>query len=640
MEQDDPRPPREERWDVPSGRVRAPAERPISLRAALRRLQRSRGSGQRRYAARTPRAFDASARRAVVRVRVVHVNQAWGKKAAKLNLRYLERDGVQQDGSPGKLYGEDGPVERRDFAKDLEGEEHQFRLMLSPEDGHELELEEYVRTYMARIEKDLGQKLRWAAANHYNTDEPHAHIVIRGIDANGAEVRMGREYVAHGLRQRAIELATEELGPRPERSRIDQLKREAGLERYTSLDRALEKRAEGGLFRFAPGPSRDPHMEAALRTRLEVLTQLGLVTKSGRSDWKLHSGRRAELDRMGRRADAMRVIRSVLPVSPSRCRLVDRAEPPNSEREELERGVQGVCRWKGLDEAGQFCAVIETVGGVAYHLPVSGRVAADVPVGQVLDLKRAIDKDQKIEDVARPAGWSYDVATLPEGARGAYRARLEQLERMRLAARDPAAPERWRLVPDFRAQVAKLAAIKPQPYWQMLSVRPDSQSLDDQTTYTGYVWLDRVRRDALGSTGFGREVREGLDRRADHLRGLGLEPQDGKLRWQLLDLQRRVLERKLVERGGPGLPSSERPRVSVAVQPSDGFEGTAHVHVAANGQQFLAVRAPGRFAVVPVMRDERQREGQVVRLRMEKGRLRSIETLGPERERGGPERGG
>jgi hypothetical protein len=625
---------------VPSGRVRAPAERAISLRARLRRLQRSRGSGQRRYGARTSRAFDASARRVVVKVRVVHVDKAWGKKAAKLHLSYLERDGVQQDGSPGKLYGEDGPVERRDFAKDLEGEEHQFRLVLSPEDGHELDLDEYVRTYMARIEKDLGQKLRWAAVNHYNTDNPHAHIVLRGIDANGVEVRMGREYVAHGLRQRAIELATEELGPRPERSRIDQLQREAQLERYTTLDRALEKRAEGGLFRFAPARFRDPHMEAALRTRLEVLTQLGLVAKIGRSDWKLHPGLRSELDRMGRRADAMRVICSVLPVSPSRCRLLDREEPPNSEREELERGVQGVCRWKGLDEAGQFCAVIETVGGVAYHLPVSGRVAAEVRVGQVLDLKRAIDKDQKIDDVARPAGWSYDVGTLPEGARGAYRARLEQLERMGLAKRDPAAPERWRLVPDFRVQIAKLAAIKPQPYWQMLSVRPDPQSLDDQKTYAGYVWLDRVRLDALGSTGFGREVRDALRIREEYLRGIGLDPQDRNLRWQLLEQQRRVLERKLVERGGPGPQNSERSRVSVAVQPSDGFDGTAHVHAAANGQQFLAVRAPGRFAVVPVMRDERQREGHVVRLRMEKGRLRSIETLGPERDRGSPERGG
>ena len=69
---------------------------------------------------------------------------------------------------------------------------------------------------MARVEKDLGQRLEWAAVNHHDTDHPHAHIVVRGVDARGREVRFDREYISNGLRWRAQELATQELGPRTE----------------------------------------------------------------------------------------------------------------------------------------------------------------------------------------------------------------------------------------------------------------------------------------------------------------------------------------------------------------------------------------------------------------------------------------
>ncbi|HKO93967.1 MAG TPA: DUF3363 domain-containing protein [Polyangiaceae bacterium] len=569
---------------------------------------------------------------------MVQVGSERGRTAARVHLGYLERDGVEQDGSRGALYGRDGAVDRAAFNEDLPGESRQFRIILSPEDGHQLDLEEYVRRCMAQVEADTGRKLRWAAVNHFNTDNPHAHVVIRGLDSQGEEVRLSPEYVSHGLRHRAEDLATEKLGPRREQDVIEQLQKEVQRERYTSLDRELERRAAGGAFRPSAAGRRRPHFEAALRSRLEVLASLGLAARSGRLDWQLAPELRAELQQMGRRGEGLQAIRSVLRIDTNRCRIIDPNEPNHGGREELARGVQGVLRWKGLDENGRFCAVIETTGGVAYHLPVSGRVATDACVGQIVELKRAVDKDQRIEEMAHKSGWTYDASALPEGSRLAYRQRLEQLERLGLATRDLVAPDRWRLRPDFRAE---LSQGKPQPLWQMLSVRPEAQSLHQQTTYDGHVWLDRLRVDEVAPAGFGREVQEALEKRHAHLRELGLEPRDEKLRSRLVERQRRRVEQELAARDGPGSAStSERPRVSVAVQPSDGFEGTAHVHAAPNGQQFLAVRSPGRFAVVPVFRDERQREGREVRVHMKQGRVQSIETLGPEREPGGTDRGG
>src|SRR5208283_3191458 len=73
----------------------------------------------------------------------------------------------------------------------------------------------YVRRLMATLERDLGRKVEWAAVNHFDTSHPHAHIVVRGIDRDGRELRIDRSYISAGMRWRAQELATEELAPRP-----------------------------------------------------------------------------------------------------------------------------------------------------------------------------------------------------------------------------------------------------------------------------------------------------------------------------------------------------------------------------------------------------------------------------------------
>ena len=89
-------------------------------------------------------------RRVVVKVRVVKMTQ-YGRKAAALHLRYVERDGVEKDGSKGVLYGPDGPARADSFEEPRPKEKHQFRVILSPEDGEQLDLTSYVRRYMARV---------------------------------------------------------------------------------------------------------------------------------------------------------------------------------------------------------------------------------------------------------------------------------------------------------------------------------------------------------------------------------------------------------------------------------------------------------------------------------------------------------
>jgi hypothetical protein len=77
-------------------------------------------------------------RRVIVKSRIVKLKG--GKTtAAAAHLRYIQRDGVTRDGTPGDLYGKDvGTVDGKAFLERCEGDRHQFRFIVAPEDGDQL----------------------------------------------------------------------------------------------------------------------------------------------------------------------------------------------------------------------------------------------------------------------------------------------------------------------------------------------------------------------------------------------------------------------------------------------------------------------------------------------------------------------
>ena len=129
------------------------------------------GPGAARAAPHAVHPLQARARRVVVKAHLLRMGPT-GAKAAALHLRYIERDGVEKDGSKGMLYDAQGPVRARVFEQPRPGEKHQFRFIVSPEDGSELDLTDYVRRLMATVERDIGRKVEWAAVNHYDTEPP------------------------------------------------------------------------------------------------------------------------------------------------------------------------------------------------------------------------------------------------------------------------------------------------------------------------------------------------------------------------------------------------------------------------------------------------------------------------------------
>jgi type IV secretory pathway VirD2 relaxase len=254
----------------------------------------------------------ASSRRCVVKARYVPI-RAGGTRAARPHLAYIERDGVEQDGSKGRLFDGSGDIERETFAAPIAGEKRQFRFIISPEDGNELDLREYTSRLMQRMEKDLGRGLDWAAVCHYNTDNPHVHVVVRGVDRRGAEVRIDRSYISEGLRIRGQELATLELGPRNEFDIKRQLTKEVAQERLTTIDRRLgELVSPMGTIDMpaianAPRLSR-PHALA----RLDILEQLRLVERTSPTSWRVAEGWQETLKQLGERGDIIKRMHDAL----------------------------------------------------------------------------------------------------------------------------------------------------------------------------------------------------------------------------------------------------------------------------------------------------------------------------------------
>jgi type IV secretory pathway VirD2 relaxase len=135
-----------------------------------------------------------------------------------------------------------------------EGDRHQFRFIVMAEDSAELaDLKPFVRDLMRQMETDLGTRLDWVAADHFNTGHPHSHIVVRGKDDRGRDLVIARDYVAYGMPARAGELIIRQLGPESELDQLRKLEQEVAAERFTRLDRGILR----GCKRWRPCACRE-----------------------------------------------------------------------------------------------------------------------------------------------------------------------------------------------------------------------------------------------------------------------------------------------------------------------------------------------------------------------------------------------
>jgi type IV secretory pathway VirD2 relaxase len=232
---------------------------------------------------------------------------------------YIARDTATHGGDPSRA-GFDATRTDINITSVLDswqraGDERLFKVIVSPEFGDRLNLQDHTRKLIQCMEKDLKTRLEWVAAVHFNTEHPHAHIALRGRDQNGCALVIARDYIRSGIRSHAENLATKALGARTELDAEQARQKEITQARYTSLDRVIQRVNDGqSSFTFttdirAPGLSdRERRLHQNLSARLAHLEKMGLAKSVGSQQWLVQSNFETVLRTLQRTIDRQKML--------------------------------------------------------------------------------------------------------------------------------------------------------------------------------------------------------------------------------------------------------------------------------------------------------------------------------------------
>ena len=469
------------------------------------------------------RHLTSRSRGAVVKARVVR--HAGKGPALGTHLTYLRREGVTRDGEKAKLFGPGGEeVDGKVFAERCAGDRHHFRFIVSPDDAVEMvDLRGFTHDLVGQMERDLRTKLDWAAVDHWNTEHPHIHVIMRGVRNDGENLVIARDYIKSGMRDRARDLITQELGPRTDLDIRRSLEKQVGLERWTDLDRQLVRDADrNGVIDVAPHARQQPDELQVLKVgRLRKLESLGVAHEIGQGQWAISENAETTLRELGLRDDIIKRMHQSLVE-----RGIERsAGSYDLAGEHLDEPVLGRLVARGLvDELrGSAFAVIDGVDGRVHHVALPNLDATgDSEAGSIVELR-------KFED-----------------ARGRNR--------------------------------------------MMLAVRSDLD-IERQVTATGATWLDRQAvshtSTALADAGFGADVKDAMDRRAEHLIGHGLAERRGQRVVLARNLLSTLRDRELAVAGA-----------RLATEGNCPFRSTTEGEYVAGVYQRRLTLASGRFAMI------------------------------------------
>ena len=548
-------------------------------------------------------------RRVTVKVRIV---KATGKAGGvQAHLRYLEREGVSREGEPGRLYSTFTDEADRDafIERGLE-DRHQFRIILSPEDGAAYQdLKPFTRDVMAQVEKDLGTTLDWVAVDHHDTGHPHIHVVVRGVTEDGKILNIAGDYLSRGIRHRAGEVLTRDLGPQTEQEVQRQLEHEVEAERLTRLDRTLIGRAEQGVIDLRmddPGTDFERAHRQLLIARARQFERMQLATPEGPLRWSLSPDAEDVLRTMGERGDIIKAMHRAmteakLERSPQLYTVHDRDAAP----------IVGRVVARGLaDEQGdRRYLMIDGIDGRSHYADI-GEAEGSFPVGSIVRLSnrstepRQVDRTVAEIAAANEGRYSIDIhlqhdPTASEAFAATHIRRLEAIRRA-TGAVERERDGTWTMAPDHLDRVRdyeqRLAQARPFTI-EMVSTLP----IERQIGAEGATWLDRqLTREVdqeRADHGFGRDVRQALVRRQQWLIEQGLMQRDGNdvlFRKDILD----VLRQREVRQVGTQL-EAQIGKAFIDPVPGIRIDGVYQQAVDLASGRFAVIEKSLEFTLVP-----------------------------------------
>ena len=278
-------------------------------------------------------------------------------------------------------------------------------------------------------------------------------MLVRGRADDGQDLVISRDYISNGFRARAAERVTLELGPRSEQEIRAGLESEVGAERWTSLDRSLREISDEGGGVADLRPG-GAGEDPELR--------------------RLMIGRAAKLERLGLAEQ----------VGPAQWTLKPGLEPALRDL-----GVRGDII-KTMHRAMGRADREPDVAGFALH----GDQPAEPVLGRLVE--RGLHDELK--------GTAYAIIDGVDG-------RTHHLVFSNLEVTGDARP----------GAIVEARAYDDADGRKRLSLATRSDlTVEAQVSSSGATWLDRqllAKESALGSGGFGAEVRDAMDRRIDHL---------------------------------------------------------------------------------------------------------------------------
>jgi type IV secretory pathway VirD2 relaxase len=333
----------------------------------------------------------SDARRVIMKARVVrHRGTRFRSVPLIKHVAYLKREGVTRDGYDASMFdATSDAADERTFVERCEDDRHHFRFIISPEDGPALgDLRTFTRELMCDVETDLGTKLDWIAVDHWNTDNPHVHVLIRGRADDGRDLVISREYISYGFRDRAADRVTLEIGPRTECEISASLQREVDAERWTSLDHELRDISDecGGVADLRPGrDAEDSELRRLLLSRAGKLERLGLAEPAGPACWILKPDLERTLRELGIRGDIISTMHLALSTT---------VEPEISafalHDDEPADPILGRLVQRGMIDKlnGSAYAIVAGIDGRTHHLRFSEiEMTGDSPTGAIVEAR-------------------------------------------------------------------------------------------------------------------------------------------------------------------------------------------------------------------------------------------------------------
>ncbi|WP_150290001.1 relaxase/mobilization nuclease RlxS [Sphingobium estronivorans] len=550
------------------------------------------------------------ARRAVVKTRLVRIGSK-GMPAARAHLRYIQRDGVTREGAPGELYSaERDTADGKAFLQRCDGDRHQFRFIVSAEDGSEYpDLKPYIRRLMTQMEADLGTRLDWVAVDHFNTAHPHTHIMLRGVDDTGQNLIIAREYISHGIRERAAELVTLDLGPRTDQDIETRLRHDIGDERMTAIDRRLIRSMDAD--RLVTSADRDPFQQSLRAGRLQKLASLGLAENVGAGRWQLAEDLEAALRTLGERGDIIRTMQRELTARKLERPWLGRSLFGAGESDPEPIVGRVIARGLADEHRDRHYLLVDGVDGHAHYVDIGrGDAVAPFPEGAIVRVSarsmEVRDADRVVAEVAAANGGQYSVdlhlRSDPSATQAFAETHVRRLEAMRRAGAgvEREADGTWTIPADHvdRAAAYEARRHRDQPVEvETLSAQP----LDQLRGADAATWVDRELASQsplpIRDAGFGRDVRAAMAGRQQWLVEQQLADVEGD-RIRLRANAIMMLQRRELLRAGEEL-AGELGKPFVEARAGETIEGRLARRVDLASGRFALVEKSREFTLVP-----------------------------------------